>query len=281
MWFRIHRENSPLGGIGKGSSEQFWNVSFTELMNFLQYEVCHNDLFVVGDTIYRQTRGVAIGGTTSAQLACIYSMVCENRFYSQPWPTQAQTMQRFFHSKQVPMRPFRFRDNLVGISCNQPHLPNLQKFYEHLYGLELQEEGIGSDLQTLESHLYIDKHTGDVTMGMKDKCQIFSAQHPIMRQIRYPDWFAVNAKMTLRSLASALARKYVYYSTHITYTMHNIHRAEREFRYKGYPRAWWANSFKMSLLKYGLPSTHVPTINKWIAPTGGYRDTRVPPFKGT
>jgi len=47
--------------VGKGAWDQFYNMSFIELMNFLLYEVCH--LLVVGDTILRQVRGVAIGGT--------------------------------------------------------------------------------------------------------------------------------------------------------------------------------------------------------------------------
>ena len=132
-------------------------------------------------------------------------------------------------------------------------------------------------MQTLESHLFIDAHTGHRAMGMKDKVQIFSAQDPLRQQIRYPDWFAVNIRTTLRSLAPALARKCVYYSTYIVYTMHNIRCAVHEFRYKGYPRAWWANSFVKSLLRYGLPSQHVPEINRWIAPRpGGY--SQVPPL---
>ena len=93
-------------------------------------------------------------------------------------------------------------------------------------------------LQTLELHLFISTDKGHITMGMRDNCNIFSAQVPLRRQIRYPDWFAVNARTTLRSLAPALARKCVYYSTHITCTMHNIRRAVHEFRHKGYPRAW-------------------------------------------
>ena len=134
----------------------------------------------------------------------------------------------------MPIRPFRFRDNLVGISCNRPQLPNLQRFFEHLYGLDLQEEGIGADLQTLESHLFISADTSYITMGTKDKCNIFSVQDPVRRHIRYPDWFAMNAKTTLRSLAPAVACKCVYYSTHQTYMMHNIRRAVYEFRYKSY-----------------------------------------------
>ena len=227
---------------------------------FQMYE--RKPLLLICYTIHRQIRGVAIGGTTSAQLACIYCMVRENRFYSQPWPTQARTMHHFFHPCQVPIRPFRFRDNLVGIGCNRLQLPNPRRFFEHMYGLDLQEEGIGADLQTLESHLFIGPNTGYITMGMKDKCNIFLVQDPLRRQIRYPDWFAVNAKTTLRSLAPALARKCVYYSTHQTYMMHNIRRAVHEFRYKGYPRAWWANNFVKSLLKYGMPQQHAPTVNR-------------------
>ena len=69
---------------------------------------------------------------------------------------------------------------------------------------------------------------------------------PLRRHVRYLDWFAVNARTTLRSLAPALAKKCMFYSTHISCSLNNIHRTVYEFQCKGYPRAWWANALVKS-----------------------------------
>ena len=39
-------------------------------------------------------------------------------------------MQKFFNPRQVPTRPFRFRDNIVGIGCYHLHLPKLQRLFQ-------------------------------------------------------------------------------------------------------------------------------------------------------
>ena len=75
-----------------------------------------------------------------------------------------------------------------------------------------------------------------------------------MREIiRYPYVFAPNAKSTLRSLIPALAKKCVFYSTSTPMTKKNCQTVIFELRYKGYPKAWWVNSFKMGLNRVGLP----------------------------
>ena len=57
-----------------GYAENFDTFTFSEVLAFAKYEVEKNDLFVVGDRVFRQIRGVAIGGTLSAQLSGLYAI---------------------------------------------------------------------------------------------------------------------------------------------------------------------------------------------------------------
>ena len=64
--FAICRDNKKLDHMGVGYAENFDTFTFSEVLAFAKYEVQKNDLFVVGDRVLRQIRGVAIGGTLSA-----------------------------------------------------------------------------------------------------------------------------------------------------------------------------------------------------------------------
>ena len=138
MWFALHKEHRKLDRVGTGSREQFHNVPYAALREFLEYELHHNALFCVGNTILEQIRGVAIGGTCSAQLSSIFTMVQEHRFYSKPWAAQKSLINQHFPIHMVPTKPFRFRDNLVGQGFALQHLSAIQSFFEKLYTLKLQ-----------------------------------------------------------------------------------------------------------------------------------------------
>ena len=114
LWFALHREHKKLDRLGTGSRDQFHNVPYSALREFLEYELHHNALFCVGNTVLEQIRGVAIGGTCLAQLSSIFTMVQEHRFYSKPWAAQKNLISRHFPVYMIPTRPFRFTDNLSG-----------------------------------------------------------------------------------------------------------------------------------------------------------------------
>ena len=52
-----------------------------EVHAFCKFDIFANDIFYVGSRVYRQKRGLAIGGTGSAQLASIYLVMSEMRGY--------------------------------------------------------------------------------------------------------------------------------------------------------------------------------------------------------
>ena len=90
-------------------------------------------------------------------------------------------------------------------------------------------------------------------LGPKDKTALKAIPNPVRKIVRCPDVFAPSAKSTLRSLVPALAKKRIFYSSSTPMTKHNCQPVLFELRYKGYPKTWWVNPFKMGLKKFGLP----------------------------
>ena len=130
--------------------------------------------------------------------------------YSQTVNQMRSQVTKYITPSLLPHRPFRFRDNLVGVARGRLKLPKVQALFEHIYGLKLQVEGQGLTLQTLESRLTIDQHTGTITVALKDKVSYHHNPEPTRRYVRYPDVYSPNARSILRSLVPALALKCTY-----------------------------------------------------------------------
>ena len=82
--YALHKEDKSLDRLGTCYREQFLNLPYSALRNFLEYELNHNALLCVGNTVLEQICGMAIRGTCSEQLSGIFSMVQEHKFYSKP-----------------------------------------------------------------------------------------------------------------------------------------------------------------------------------------------------
>ena len=256
LWFRVHHDTPSLDGLGRGASDQFTNVCLEELMEFLEFEVNDDGFFTVGNRVYEQIKGVAIGGTCSAQLASLYCIMHEHQFYRRPAHIQQRLISTFFDPSMIPFLPMRFRDNLVGLARNVTDLSPIHRFYEFLLRLPLQEEGWGDSLESLEAQLNVTRSGGDcpcIEVSLKDKVKLASRPDPIRRCDRYPDWFSMNARHTLKSLVPCVCKKCLAYASSDRIILENVSRTVTEFLMKGYPTTWWEGLMKHSLLKYGMP----------------------------
>ena len=155
-----------------------------------------------------------------------------------------------FPVHMVPTRPFRFRDNLVGQGFALQHLSAVQSFFEKLYTLKLQEEGVGAHLPTLEAMLHTHPLSGHIDISMKNKLQDQHTLSPGQQLIWYPDVHSPNARATLQSLVPTLAKKCVQYSTTGDLFTRNATTVHTELAAKGYPRSWWENKLKLHLLHH-------------------------------
>ena len=273
--FAICRDDKKLDHIGVGYAKNFDTFTFSEVLAFATYEVQRNDLFVVGDRVFRQVRGVAIGGTLSAQLSYLYAIHREHQFFDREWDVVQGDLAQYIVPTAVPAFPFRFRDNLVGAAIGTVPIEALRSLYTQLYDLQLQQEGWGEELTTLESHLHIDRSTGRVQMALKNKLTQ-NAEDQRRALVRYPDWYAPNAKMVLRSLVPALVQKCVYYSTSCDIIQQNIEGTLRELTRKGYPGMWWKPAFNRTLCQQKVPSSVVRATHesKYWRLTGRMKDSQ-------
>ena len=74
LWLSIAMGNAKdLDKVGKSSAKGFTNINEDQILRFIEFEVFHNTLFCMGRVILEQgSRGVPIGGFTSAQIAEIW-----------------------------------------------------------------------------------------------------------------------------------------------------------------------------------------------------------------
>ena len=67
-------------------NDLYHDVSFDNVLRFLRFDIYENDVFVIADTIFRQKKGLAIGGTCLAPNASAYCMNQERKFYANVLP---------------------------------------------------------------------------------------------------------------------------------------------------------------------------------------------------
>jgi hypothetical protein len=259
-WFAIHKTNNKLDEMRRAYHEDFENFSWEEIRPFIHWEIFNHDIFTVGSRIMRQTRGMPIGGVMSAQLASIFCMVREHEYFTgfplfahnpynnTQWDPKPEAL-KCAHLG-VGIRPYRFRDNVVGMRVGTGGLARIGRWATKVLGLELQVEGMGKEWVSLEATLKVEGTR--VRLGMKKK-QNWS-DPPEKRLIRYPDLLSPTCQTTLRSLTPGLARKALLYADSPVTVLDNINYIIREFCFKGYPHQWWKP------LLYRTLKTLAPTI---------------------
>ena len=91
--FAVHNKNRKLDKIGIGYSGDFTNVTWKDIVTYMNYDIFDNDFFVVGNRLFRQNKGIR--GIVSAQLAVLFCMGKELNFLSQTKQTQARQQAKY------------------------------------------------------------------------------------------------------------------------------------------------------------------------------------------
>ena len=153
--------------------------------------------------IARQRRGVAIGGPCSAQCAQLYCLYHEVQF-RQNKGKGCRLMKRL-PKGCMPIDPYRYMDNIVGVICGSVSLSRIQKALHAVYGLELQQEGEGSVLPSLEAILSLNAVSGSVGLRLKPKVDYTLPPHKQLS--RFPDKDALQSQRSAKSIAVQLGMK--------------------------------------------------------------------------
>ena len=104
--FAVHKWDRKLDRLGWGPGDQYWQLDFNDIRTFVHYEICKNDVLTVGGKILRQRLGIALGGTCSTQLACIYCMAREHGWYGEGWEGLRGRVERYMDPEAISTYPY-------------------------------------------------------------------------------------------------------------------------------------------------------------------------------
>lgn len=200
----VNKANPAEDRMGSGSGNLYWNLTFTELLNFVQFQMKINNRARVGYIGFRQTVGVPMGGECSGQLTQIY-------FFMKDFELRliSQALTKGFSY-------YRYRDNLPGIyDTTQTNLQEIKHFLEAGYGLPLKLEDAGHTLVTLELSLKL----VDNNLNFLLKPHMADLEKKIVSTIppRVPAWWSTNRIFFLKTVIPGLVQKSVVYGSSQAY----------------------------------------------------------------
>ena len=235
-----------------GDAKLFHKITFDE---FVKFDLDANDIFLLRSTLMRQLRGVAIGGTCSAPLACAYCIQRENLYYQIVRPFALHPVAQL-HPLHLPAQPVRFRDNLEGLKFEGQDILTLQQSFEGMYNLNLQVEGEGPEWESLQCHMQIHRTqtAPQISLTLADKGQKFTKDH--QRLCRYPDRHCAKAIRTLRSLVPSQAKWATYFRILPSDMQSNIEVIKNEMTRKGYATSRPEATIETKSIKVGRGQGH-------------------------
>ena len=152
-----------------------------------------------------------------------------------PWDLNQTVAGRQRVTLSLHRRPYRFRNNMVGIRSGRSSIESVRLYFERVLDVELQVEGEGREWTDLEACMRLfDKQ---MHLYMKQKMQWDVPEYK--RLLCFLDVCSPNARTVLRSLATALCQKALFYASDVPGAAENLHHVMYEFSYKGYPTARW------------------------------------------
>ena len=109
------------------STDRFHKISFTQILNYVNFEL-ETSYFFVGSTLIHQQNGLPMGAFTSAALADIFSMYREH------------TNLNLWKNLPFLSKSFRFRDDIIMLftcTLNKPQIKQIHQNLQTLYGPNL------------------------------------------------------------------------------------------------------------------------------------------------
>ena len=204
--FAINRFDRKLDRLGTGYGKYYTNLTFTNVLNFCSYS---NDLFVFCNRVMRQKRGLAIGGTDSAQLASITLSVAKELYY--PCVTPVPLDPTGHHPCDLPVHPARFRENVIGLKRVSTPLSDIKANLEAMYALDLQVESERNTLKTLEGLLSMESFNFRLYLRISRPPRTDTTTPIEHAKLRDPSVYAAGARRVVQSLVPAEVKKDLHY----------------------------------------------------------------------
>jgi len=153
-FFSLSNSDKQLDKLGKGTTRDWFSISFQDLFQLVKEDFSQNNYSRVGTVIFRQVVGLPQGGKCSDPIARLFCIFKEFHRSRKVWPPHLISS--------------RYRDNYLNFEALFPDqqpidIESFLKRASQVYDLELKLEGIGSHerpLCTLETNIHPNIHNG-------------------------------------------------------------------------------------------------------------------------
>ena len=234
--------------VGQRSTDLlFHHSSFSDLMIFVHWDLLCNDQFVHFTSILSQQRGVPIGGSASAQYACLVMLFLETNIDRSLLPP----ILRHCDNLLVFLSESKWTGNFPGY---QQALDSVHEKLQLALQMPLQFKQRAETLHFLEVRLFI--HDQRPSIGCKPPCfdTEVGTSHPPS------DWCMLdaqspNARRMMLSLVPNVFKKCQWYQFSPLQFVCNIVHALVLFEHKGFPSSWWYPALKARADRVG--ASHV------------------------
>ena len=230
-YFSIHKLFKTMDCIGKHNEENFFVITWYQIITYIKWDLYHNVYFHHSSTLYKQKNGVPIGGAMSAQSASLYFMACEsfhltNNVYQSAWFGSAT----------------RFRDNILLIILQDISVTEILLLFKLNYKLEFTKEQASHTIESLESILILNTHHTDnffdrITIQWKN-CKLPTTKFPFQKLHKLVDKSSLNAKSVLKSYLPSAIQKCYYYSINNDQIDNNLKHRSQYLQSFQFPRHW-------------------------------------------
>ena len=208
-----------LDSMGHKGLRHFDVFTMPDFLEILATDLYMNDFVGMGDEVWRQATGVAIGGFLSAANADIVLMHAESTVGCGTTFPEGISLARF-------------RDNVFGFCpADEAHywLPKINQFLEGIYHLPLTYETMGISVTISGTNIH---------WGLKNK-KLLSTLSEAPEVQRYPHKQDPGAERTVKGLATNLGGKAVTIASSGMKVQENFAHIVWQFQQAGYPADWW------------------------------------------
>lgn len=231
--FAIHKYNKLLDEMRVSWNSDYFRLTWDNIMQFISWDLFHNNMFTAGHYLLFQINGVPIGGPLSAQLASLYCMACEHHQLT-------LTLQRTFtHFGKI----VRFRDNLIMLLSQDFSTQEVLYFLHSIYHLNFTVEQIGQSIKTLEVFLSTLRDNNHFFLHFSLTWKSLVPQVPPREEMKSKQWvdkWSTNARFICRVYLPSAKRKCLIYAHNREQQLQNLKTLYGILKVQKYPKDWFS-----------------------------------------
>ena len=232
-----------------GNTVSFWEMNTVDMFHFVKFDLECNTKFVCLSSVLNQLAGVPIGGSASAQLACL-TLVMRELEMARPIPGTPHVRYRDNFLTRIVVR--RSKNAPTWEMAVQRKAAQVQQAVKKITGMDVTIEQYGPEINFLEARLRplhsddyirlksvtVHAQPGDSTPGQFTK--MLSPTAP-------------NAQPTTKSMTPNMARHAQHYRSTLVGATANLGQVGGVLHCKGYPSSDWEPTLRAHAKRWDIP----------------------------